>query len=69
MDVDKSALFIPDENLGGSPAILPYNVSAIQLVKKDDGSAKLGFLAATGRRNKGPGVRQRLQRANGQDSR
>lgn len=44
MDVDKSALFIPDEGLGGSPVVLARNISAIQLVKKEDGGAKLGFL-------------------------
>ena len=44
IEMDQSALFIP-EGGGGTPVTLLRPVSAIQLVKKEDGSVKLGLLA------------------------
>jgi hypothetical protein len=44
MELNRTAFFIP-ENCGGQAVTLSRYVSAIQLVRKDDGTVKLGLLA------------------------
>lgn len=48
VEMDQSALFIPEDGGSGTPVTLPRPVSAIELVKKKDGSVKLGLLAQLG---------------------
>ena len=45
MEMNRAAFFIPEEDCGGQALILSRYVSAIQLVRKDDGTVKLGLLA------------------------
>jgi hypothetical protein len=45
MDINGAAFFIPDEGSGGKPVTLSRPISAIQLVRKEDGSVRLGVLA------------------------
>ena len=48
IEMDQSALFIPEDSSGGTPVTLLRPVSAIQLVKKKDGTVKLGMLGQLG---------------------
>lgn len=44
MESNKTAFVIPDENVGGPAVTLSRFISAIQLVRQNDGTAKLGLL-------------------------
>lgn len=44
MELNRAAFVIPDENVSGPAVTLSRSVSAIQLVRRDDGTGKLGLL-------------------------
>ena len=48
VEMDQSALFIPEDVGGGNPVTLLHQISAIQLVRREDGSVKLGALGQLG---------------------
>jgi hypothetical protein len=45
MEINRATFFIPDEDAGGNAVALSRTISALQLVRKEDGSVKLGLLA------------------------
>jgi hypothetical protein len=44
MEPNRAAFYIPDEQVGGRAVTLSRRISAIQLVRNDDGTVKLGLL-------------------------
>ena len=48
MDVNSDAFFIPEEREGERVITLARSIIAIQLIKEEDGTAKLGLLAQLG---------------------
>jgi hypothetical protein len=73
VEMDQSALFIPEQTIGGTNVTLVRPVSAIQLVKKEDGSVKLGLLAQLGPGTNvvlcGKGFNERTVKVRAQDDR
>ena len=70
--MDNSAFFIPDTTVGGETIALSKPISAIQLLRKENGGAKLGLLSQLGPGTRvercGDGFNERTAkvRANGQ---